>query len=237
MKLLHLYHDIMNLYGDYANILALKRLLENSGEEVAVDRLSLGGSAVFDDYDFIFIGSGTEKNQKVVLYDFLRYRDQLEAYISAGKPILMTGNSFEMLGHMITDGDGVSYEGMSLYDFTTVEDKGKRYTDDIICEADFLEQPLVGFINKSSKVFNIHKRLFTTRFGLGDNDEGGYEGIHDRNLFGTHLTGPILMKNPHFLTYLASIILGREPDSGCLEYERRGYEITLSKLSERAQGR
>ena len=31
MKLLHLYHDIMNLYGDYANVSALKRILEQSG--------------------------------------------------------------------------------------------------------------------------------------------------------------------------------------------------------------
>lgn len=234
MKILHLYHDIMNLYGDYANISALKRILEYSGEDVTVDRISLGGSAVFSEYDFVYIGSGTERNQKTVLKDLEKYKDQLRDYISADKPVLMTGNSFEMLGHMITDGSGVNYKGLDLYDFTTVEEKGKRFTDDIICRADFLEQPLVGFINKSSKIFNIRQRLFTTEFGLGDNDEGGYEGIHDHNFFGTHLTGPILMKNPHFLIYLAAIILGREPDTTHLEYERKGYKVTLDKLSERA---
>ena len=36
MKILHLYHDIMNLYGDYANVSAMKRVLEKSGEEVTV---------------------------------------------------------------------------------------------------------------------------------------------------------------------------------------------------------
>lgn len=234
MKILHLYHDIMNLYGDYANVSALKRILENSGEEVSVDRVSLGSDAVLGEYDFIYMGSGTEKNQKTVLDDFEKYKDQLTEYISADKPILMTGNSFEMLGHMITDGSGVTCKGLDLYGFTTVEEAGKRFTDDIICKADFLEQPFVGFINKSSKIFNIRHKLFTTEFGLGDNDEGGYEGIHDHNFFGTHLTGPILIKNPHFLIYLASIILGREPDAGHLEYERRGYRVTLDKLSERA---
>lgn len=224
----------MNLYGDYANVSALKRILEYSGEEVTVERVSLGGSAALGEYDFIYVGSGTEKNQKTVLRDFEKYKDQLREYISADKPLLMTGNSFEMLGHMITDGSGVTYEGLDLYDFTTVEEKGKRFTDDIICRTDFLEQPFVGFINKSSKVFNIRHRFFTTEFGLGDNDEGGYEGIHDRCFFGTHLTGPILIKNPHFLIYLATIILGREPDTGHLEYERRGYSVTLDKLSERA---
>ena len=234
MRFLHLYHDIMNLYGDYANVSSLKRIVEYSGEEVGVDRISLGGSADLNGYDFIFVGSGTERNQKTVLKDFVKYKEQLSAYIAADKPLLMTGNSFEMLGHMITDGIGVTSEGLDLYDFTVVEEKGRRFTDDIICKADFLEQPFVGFINKSSKVFNIRKRLFTTEFGLGDNDEGYYEGIHDRNFFGTHLTGPILIKNPHFLIYLASIVLGREPNADRLEYERKGYEITLSKLRERA---
>ena len=32
MKILHLYYDIMNLYGEYANVCALERIIENSGE-------------------------------------------------------------------------------------------------------------------------------------------------------------------------------------------------------------
>ena len=60
MKILHLYYDIMNLYGDYANVSAMQRILEKSGEDCTVDRLSLGDNAVLSDYSFIFIGSGTE---------------------------------------------------------------------------------------------------------------------------------------------------------------------------------
>ena len=56
MKLLHLYHDIMNLYGDYANVSALKRILEQSGEDVIVDKLSFGDIADLSQYDFIFVG-------------------------------------------------------------------------------------------------------------------------------------------------------------------------------------
>ena len=100
MKLLHLYHDIMNLYGDWANVAAMKRMLEKSGEEVTVDRLSLGDKATLTDYDFIFIGSGTEKNQRVVLDDFKKYTEELKACVEGGKVILLTGNSFEMLGKM-----------------------------------------------------------------------------------------------------------------------------------------
>ncbi len=236
MKLLHLYHDIMNLYGDYANVSAMQRILEKSGEEVAIDHISLCEKAELSVYDFIFIGSGTEKNQKVVLNDLLQYKDALKSYIESGKVLLMTGNSFELLGKSITDGAGKRYEGLGLYDFTTSEKSGERMTADIICTADFLSEPLVGFINKSSELSGISAHLFHTQFGVGDNAADKTEGVRDKNFFGTHMIGPILMKNPHFLSYLAALILGREPETAHLSYERKGYEITLRKLTERAQG-
>ena len=57
MKILHLYYDIMNLYGEYANVSALERIIENSGENVEIDRLTLGDNADINSYDFIYIGS------------------------------------------------------------------------------------------------------------------------------------------------------------------------------------
>ena len=111
MKLLHLYDDIMNLYGDYANVAALRRILENSGETVTVDKISLGGQAELTDYDFVYIGSGTEENQKLVMKDLALYRESLKAYIHDGKTALLTGNAFEMLGKSVTDSEGNVHEG------------------------------------------------------------------------------------------------------------------------------
>ena len=65
MKILHLYYDIMNLYGEYANVSALKRIFEKSGIDTQVDKLSLSDTAVLSDYDIIYIGSGTERNHEV----------------------------------------------------------------------------------------------------------------------------------------------------------------------------
>ena len=235
MKLLHLYHDIMNLYGDYANVLAVQRILEKSGEEVSVDRLSLNETADLSAYDFVFIGSGTEKNQKAVLSDFQKYKEQLAEYIAADKPLLMTGNSFEMLGKTITDGSGKEYRGLGLYDFTVTEEKGKRYTTDVIANASFLQRPLVGFINKSSMIFGVKNPMNTITFGIGNNASEMTEGVCDRHFYGTHITGPVLQKNPHFLSYIAELILGRKPSEEHLVFEKKGYENTLRKLSERKE--
>jgi hypothetical protein len=225
----------MNLYGDYANVLAVKRTLEVDGEEVTVDKLSLGDYADWSKYDFIFIGSGTEKNQKVVLNDFRKYKEQIAAYIGAGKVLLMTGNSFEMLGKSITDGDGKLHEGLGLYDFTVTEERGKRYTSDIIATAGFLKQPLVGFINKSGMIYGVRNPMDTVTFGIGNNADEMTEGICDRHFYGTHITGPVLMKNPHFLLHIAEQIMICKPTDVHLVYEKKGYENTLRKLSERKE--
>ena len=233
MKLLHLYHDIMNLYGDYANVSALKRILEQSGEDVIVDKLSFGDIADLSQYDFIFVGSGTENNQKLVLNDFKKYRDSLKAYIESGKCALFTGNSFEMLGKTITDADGKSFDGLGFFGFTVKEQNKTRMTSDVIYEADFLKTPLFGFVNKCGEIEGNSAPMFSVKLGLADCENSQGEGVRSNNLFGTHLTGPALMKNPHFLEYVAKLILGRKPETAYLVHEKAGYEITLTELTKR----
>ena len=234
MKILHLYYDIMNLYGDYANVSALERILNKSGVETSVDRLSFADKADFTEYDFIFIGSGTEKNQKLVLEDFKKYSEQFKTYIESGKPVLMTGNSFEMLGKSITDCNGNVYNGLELFDFTVTEQNKTRVTGDIIYNAEFSDKPVVGFVNKCSEITGIKTALFSVVMGLSDNQNSKNEGIRYKNLFGTHVTGPLLMKNPYFLEYIAEII---KPDLNTeyLEYEKKGYNVTLNELKKRME--
>ncbi len=235
MKILHLYYDIMNLYGDYANVLAIERIMQKSNINCTVDRLSFGDNAVFSDYDFIFIGSGTERNQKLVLEDIKRYKVVMKEYIDSGKVMLMTGNSFEMLGKTITSADGTVYDGLGFLDFNVTEQNKTRYTADAVFTAEFLENPLVGFINKCSEIQGIEKPMFTVKMGLGNfNDDTG-EGVRLNNLFGTHLTGPVMIKNPYFLGYVAGIIIGDEKKLSTkhLGFEKSGYDVTLSELTKR----
>ena len=235
MKILHLYHDLMNLYGDYANVLALQRLLNNNGIETVIDKLSVSDSAKLSDYDFIYIGSGTERNQKLVLEDLRKYKDELKKCIDNGKVILMTGNSFEMLGKSLTDSGGKTVEGLGFFNFASVEQNKTRVTGDVIYSCDFLTQPLVGFVNKCSEIRGIEKPLFSVQMGLANFDGDKSEGIRKNNLFGTHLTGPVLIKNPHFLAYLAEIILGRAPQTDYLTFERAGFDVTLGELKKRME--
>ena len=221
----------MDLYGEYANIKALERILSFNSIEYTTDKKTIGDTFEPGEYDFIYIGSGTEKKQKIILEDIRSRSSQLREYIESGKTALFTGNSFEILGKSITAADGTEYEGLGIADFTVTEQNKRRITSDVILSADFTDRELVGFINKCSEISGIREHLFRVVMGIGDNSEEAYEGIRIKNTLGTHLTGPAMMKNPHFLGYVASLITGRdELSTDCFSYEKNGYEVTLSEL-------
>ena len=235
MKILHLYHDIMNLYGEYANVAAMQRMLEKNEVSCEVDRLSVNDTLQLMDYDFIYVGSGTESNQKYILEHLKAYKEDLKAYVEAGKMLLMTGNSFEIMGKEITDAKGKKYDGLQLFDFTVTEQERSRNTADAIFSLEGQEQPLVGFVNKCSTISGIETPLFQVKMGLGDEAKGGTEGIRYQNFYGTHLTGPILIKNPYFLLNLATDLCGKEMNGDYLTYEKSGYDITLRELTKRLE--
>lgn len=120
IKVLHLYHDLMNLYGEYGNIAVLCRYLEDAGIEVQLDKVSVDDSFNITDYNFVYCGAGTERNQKVALADLISHKDELKTYIKNNGTALFTGNSLEMLGKSICDRNGDTFEALSLADFTHI---------------------------------------------------------------------------------------------------------------------
>ena len=63
----HLFYDILNLYGESGNILALKYALEKQGIEVEIKEISLNDELYLGDLDLVYMGAGTEANQLLAL--------------------------------------------------------------------------------------------------------------------------------------------------------------------------
>ena len=126
MRILHLYPELMNLYGEYGNVLVLKKHLEDQGLEVSIERKDVEESIDFERYDMIYMGSGTEKNQLIALKDLLKYKYYFKKAVDEGKAILFTGNAMELLGKSIDE-----QPGLGIVDFS-VEISDKRYTGDVI---------------------------------------------------------------------------------------------------------
>lgn len=232
MKILHLYYDLMNLYGEYANVSALERYLRQQDIEVITDKRSLGDEIDFSQYSFIYIGSGTEAKQLIALSDIKRHKDALKEAFEKGAVILATGNAFELFGQKIISPDKTETQALDFFDFCTeVTDKQRVLLDQVcICPGG---KKTVGFINKASQIRGVKNPMFVVTRGEGNSDGDKNEGIIEKTFFGTHLTGPCLVKNPHIAEFFVRMLCekeGKEFKGLSCEYEMKSYEINLREL-------
>lgn len=198
IKIAHLYYDLLNLYGENGNIMALKKFIERQGIKTQIDNLSLGMDIDFKKYDFYYMGSGSEENEVLALGDLLKYRDDIGKAIEDGKMFLVTGNVMEIFGRKMERKDG-DIKGLSLFGYNSKETE-TRNVGEIAYEFPELGKNkgfyIVGFKNSA---INIVNNDYERPFGLQDN-------IRQNNFFAMNFFGPILIRNPYFTDYLLKIL-------------------------------
>ena len=238
LKIVHFYPDLMSLYGSYANVAVLKRHLEAMGNPVTVETVVPGADADLPGADFIFMGAGTERAQKAALADFNRYETAIKAAAEDGAAMLFAGTSMELLGKTITDDAGREYAGLGLAGFTTVQGK-KRFVEDVYGATDLYPEPVVGFINKCSTISGVETPLLTSvQLGYGNEGLKTPEGFRYQNVIGSHLTGPILVKNPRLLDAVVAAIYEKRGETlpaerPASQWAEDGYAITAQQLKQR----
>lgn len=235
IKILHLYDDLMNLYGEYGNVEVLNKHLLDQGLKVKVERKSVGDRFKFTDYDFVYCGCGLESNQKVALKDIMKHQKDFNEALESGTYMLFTGNSMELLGEKIDEEEALNVA--PLYTNHT----NKRYSGDVVCSSkDFGE--VVGFINKDTMNVELERDgLFKYVFKDPALDDGSIvDGYRVNNVIGTHIIGPILAKNPKLLDYLVRN-LGTQNLKAyrykkiTYPYEEKSFEVTLNALKGRIE--
>lgn len=209
MRIIHLFADLCNLYGDYGNVCALKRALENKGQNVEIEYQSIDDEIDISGADFVFIGSATERNQKVALNYLQGYKDNIKTALDNGTVILATGNSFEIFGQSVTDCDGTKHEGLSFFPYETVEGK-ERIVTDSLCTTLLCGGDIIGFVNKASLTTGATSPLFDVKQGCGNGKDDNKEGVHYGNFYGTHLIGPVLIRNPQLCEYFADMLIKKQ---------------------------
>ncbi|MBE6737483.1 MAG: hypothetical protein E7566_02355 [Ruminococcaceae bacterium] len=206
-KILYLYYDIMNLYGENGNIRMIEQVLKNRGVEVVCDRKTITDTDIdFTQYDFIYCGAGTELSRDACLKHLKQFGESLKSAFENDTVMLFTGNSYEMLGKSIHTASDEDVEGLNIFDFTVEEQKKNRYSGDVKLTSKLCDKTFIGYINKCSKVEGIENPLFKVEVMAGSL-HCTEDGIRERNFFGTQVTGPIMVKNPDFAEYIASLVL------------------------------
>lgn len=238
VRMIHFYPDLMNLYGSYANVLALKRYLERLGCTVAVEAAAPGGAVDFTRGDFFYMGAGTERSARAAMADFARFSEELKAAAGDGAAMFFAGTAMELLGKSVREADGSSYPAAGLAAFTT-EHRKERIAMDVYGHTELFPEAVVGFMNKCGVVTGVETPLLgKVEMGFGNAELCGPEGYHWKNVFASELTGPLLVKNPRMLETVAAAIYARRGQALPVDrpfdtWAEAGYAVTEEQLRKR----
>ena len=208
IKIAHLYYDLMNLYGEIGNIMALVKTFDEQNIDCVVDKLTIGDKMNLSKYDIIFIGQGSEENQLIVLEDILKHKETLENAIENNKYVICTGNAYEMFGKYI-EKNGKKHKCLNIFDYYSKE-IDERIKSEQVFECSLVKDPIIGFQNRQCVMNNKSNHLFSVINGHAVNYKTKFEGIHYKNFFGTYMIGPLLIRIPHFTNYIVKDILDKK---------------------------
>lgn len=207
VRIVHLFPDLLNLYGDGGNVACLSKRAEWRGIPVEVVAVNYGQTADLAAADIVFLGGGPDREQRLASEELLRMKGDLAAYVEADGVLLAICGGYQILGSewLLSE---ESVEGLGIVDMTTkrAEASAVRLIDNIVLASELATRPVVGYENHAGRTFlGTGVRPFGTVIsstGHGNNDADKADGVLYRNVVGTYLHGPLLGKNPEIADHL-----------------------------------
>lgn len=212
LKILYLYPDMLELYGDYGNIQVLKYRIESRGYTAIIDRYSIGDEAPdFNNYDIVFAGGGADNEQSILADDLVKYKDNIKDAVQNGVFFLLICGAYQLFGKYYKGVEGNIIPGLEVFDYYTEAnpDRKKRCIGNIVIEADLNEfkTKIIGFENHGGQTFDISNSFGKVLFGNGNKFGDSEEGYFQENVIATYLHGPLLSKNPELCDYIVKYCL------------------------------
>ena len=199
LKILWMYHDLMDLYGDKGNIETLRYRASKRGINVVVDTCTLQEERNIEDYDIFFLGGGADKEQTLIYKDLLARKESILKAKESGTAFLLICGGYQLFGQYYLDQDNKKIDGLSIYDYyTESSDRDHRCIGNIIVEAKIGDKQVtvVGFENHGGQTKAVSNPFGKVIVGHGNTYKGGYEGYMDAKTIATYMHGPLLPKNP-----------------------------------------
>ncbi len=243
LRLGYLYPDLLNLYGDRGNIIALTQRAQWRGIHVVIQQIGLGERPDFRSIDLAFIGGGQDREQCLIADDLVATKgDALRDEVEDGLPIFAVCGGYQLLGHYYRTGDGRKLPGAGILDIWTEAGK-RRMIGNVVVKTDLWnEDPhtIVGFENHSGRTFLGEgcRPLGRVQIGGGNNGEDGGEGTIYRHVIGTYLHGPGLPKNPRMTDWLLERAIERRYGEHSLQplsdtLEMRAHQAAIKRALQR----
>lgn len=208
----HLYGDLMNTYGDYGNIIALRYYANQIDVKVTDELVSLGDDFNVANFDFALFGGGQDYEQSIVAPDLQRIGKQIIDFIETDGPVIAVCGGYQLLGQYFMMADGTRVEGISAMNIYTLNQSDTRFIGNVTIKNNETGEEYHGFENHQGKTFlSANERpLGQIVKGNGNNGEDQTEGVIYRNVFGTYFHGPILTRNGNLALRMLKLALDRK---------------------------
>ena len=210
LRIGHLYPDLMSIYGDRGNVIALTQRASWRGIGVETRTFTAGQERFDPDWaDVYFFGGGQDQGQDLVGADLAGPNgDALRRSIAGGAAVFSVCGGYQLLGKEYLPETGDPIPGLGVLDVTTRAGK-TRFVGNLLCETD--GRTLVGFENHSGRTYlgPAAKPLGRVIAGHGNNDTDKTEGAVQGNVIGCYLHGSALPKNPWLADQLITWGLAR----------------------------
>lgn len=204
VTIVHLYPKEMNIYGDWGNVLTIKRRLEWHGCSPKIVEHH-PGKPFPKDVDIIIGGGGQDSGQAVVQNDLLEISETLHAVADNDTPMLVICGLYQLFGRFFKTSDGKTIQGIGIF---AAETHGgpKRLIGNTVIESPRFGE-LIGYENHSGLTLldTNQQALGRVVKGKGNNGEDTTEGAVYKNVYGSYLHGSLLPKNPVFADELIRV--------------------------------
>ncbi len=199
IRIVVLYPDLMDVYADRGNLLAVQARCRAMGIGAEVFLVSVG-DPMPDEADLVLIGGGQDREQRYVEHDLGERSVTLREWIEADAAALAVCGGFQLFGHSYRTRDGDELTGVGLFDVATFapEPGVERCIGDVLGYSETTGVgEVVGFENHSGRTYLGPSAVPFARLrnGFGNNGEDATEGVVYREAVGTYLHGPLLPKN------------------------------------------
>lgn len=206
IRICYLYSDLLNPAGDFGNLKALTRHLEQNKINSEIKNHKSGEKINAKDSDIFYLGGAQDFDREAVLDDMNKTgnAEEIKSAIESGKTFLAIGGGFELLGKYFETLDKKQVKCLDILDFYTIDSTNREAKNFLFEVSD--AGKVAGFENHSGKTFlspNI-RPLGQVLVGEGNNGEDKTEGARFKNTFCTYAGGPVLVKNPAFCNLILS---------------------------------
>lgn len=238
LKILWMYHDLMDLYGDKGNLQVLKIRAEKRGIDCTVDTCTIGQKKDCREYDLFFLGGGADREQNLIFQDLMERRERIQQAMDEKTAFLLICGGYQLFGQYYLDQDRKKIPGLGFFDYyTESSDRDHRCIGNIAIQADIDGQTFdaVGFENHGGQTRNVSHPFGRVLYGHGNTFQGGQEGFQNDQVLATYMHGPLLPKNPKIADLVLERALHRQYPDAHLEplddqLEDAAREVMLKRL-------